>query len=42
MVRYLHSQNLTISEIKSYFETHLGTKILYQHVRNIILNPPKK
>lgn len=43
VIRFLHTKGgLDRSDIVRYFQQHLGRDIRYQHVRNVLITPPKK
>ena len=41
-IRYLSSVGLTRSQIVKYFKEVLNDEIIYQHVRNVLVQPLKK
>lgn len=42
VIRFLHGKGLDRSDIVRYFNQHLGRDIRYQHVRNVLITPPKR
>lgn len=41
-IRYLSSMGMTRSAIVKYFKEVLNDEIIYQHVRNVLVQPLKK